>query len=510
MFHGSLKINLLANYVGRCWQAGISLVFIPVYIRFLGIEAYGVIGFFAILQGILNLLDMGLRPAVTRELARYSAGTITPFEIRGLLKACNLTYLAFATLAVLICFALAKLIASRWLQSDGLAPEEIVAAVKLMGLVIGMRLIESIYSAGLTGLQRQGILNFILVVMSTLRAAGAAAVLCYYSASLQAFFIWQAIVSLVGLIFYAVAVYRVIPTVATPVPFSMKPLRSIWRFAGGMFAITFLSIVLIQADKLVLSAFLSLSEFATYTLAATMVGSLYFLTGPIANVFFPRFTARVASDSNENLIKEYHLAAQTLSGILGPAALTLVFFSSEISLLWTKNAEIANQIAPLISILACGALIHGSMTLPYQIQLAYGWTMLNVKVNSIAIVIFIPLLLLLVSIYGVHGAAIAWLILNFFSLIVITTLMHKRILPLEKIRWFLYDLSLPIAMAALVGFTSSRFAVDGNFILIVLHIILTGIAMLVASVAVSSELRSYVSVFWLKVRDTFLPGGLRR
>lgn len=41
-----LKRNLIANYLGQGWTALMGLAFIPLYIRYLGIEAYGLIGLF--------------------------------------------------------------------------------------------------------------------------------------------------------------------------------------------------------------------------------------------------------------------------------------------------------------------------------------------------------------------------------------------------------------------------------------------------------------------------------
>lgn len=63
----ALKRNLIANIGGRVWAGLIGLVFIPVYIRYLGIEAYGLIGLFAVMQAWLVLLDMGMTPTLTRE-----------------------------------------------------------------------------------------------------------------------------------------------------------------------------------------------------------------------------------------------------------------------------------------------------------------------------------------------------------------------------------------------------------------------------------------------------------
>ena len=54
-----------------------GFVFVPVYISYLGIEAYGLIGLFATLQAWLSLLDLGLSPTLNREMARLRGGAHT-------------------------------------------------------------------------------------------------------------------------------------------------------------------------------------------------------------------------------------------------------------------------------------------------------------------------------------------------------------------------------------------------------------------------------------------------
>ena len=63
-----------------------SLAFIPLYIKYLGIEAYGLIGLFAVLQAWLVLLDMGMSPTLSREMARFTGGHHSPQSIRDLLR----------------------------------------------------------------------------------------------------------------------------------------------------------------------------------------------------------------------------------------------------------------------------------------------------------------------------------------------------------------------------------------------------------------------------------------
>ena len=82
-----VKLNIIANYSGKAWMTLMSLAFIPLYIKFLGIEAYALIGFFATLTSIFGVLDLGLSATLNREFGRASVtwGLIvpTPRQIRG-------------------------------------------------------------------------------------------------------------------------------------------------------------------------------------------------------------------------------------------------------------------------------------------------------------------------------------------------------------------------------------------------------------------------------------------
>lgn len=65
----------------------------------------------------------------------------------------------------------------------------------------------------------------------------------------------------------AATTYATLPLADRAGQFSLEALRGVWKFAGGMVGITFLALLLMQVDKIILSKMLSLSEFGYYTLA---------------------------------------------------------------------------------------------------------------------------------------------------------------------------------------------------------------------------------------------------
>jgi O-antigen/teichoic acid export membrane protein len=72
-----VKIDISLNFVAAAWTAIITLIFTPIYVHYLGLEAYGLIGFLATLQASLGVLDLGLSQVLARELARFVGGGIS-------------------------------------------------------------------------------------------------------------------------------------------------------------------------------------------------------------------------------------------------------------------------------------------------------------------------------------------------------------------------------------------------------------------------------------------------
>lgn len=77
----SLKRNILANYASQIYVTLIGIVVLPLYIKYMGAEAFGLVGFFAMLQVWFNLLNVGLTPAMVHETACFRDGVMMQFVL---------------------------------------------------------------------------------------------------------------------------------------------------------------------------------------------------------------------------------------------------------------------------------------------------------------------------------------------------------------------------------------------------------------------------------------------
>lgn len=503
----SLKKNVVANFIGQGWTAIINLAFIPLYVNYLGLEAYGLIGVFALIQAWLVLLDVGMTPALSREMARFNGGAHSAQSIRNLLRSVEVIGFLLALLVSLTIWGLSGWLASNWLKVEKLPIDVVSQAFMIMGVVAGLRFIENIYRSSIIGLEKQVILNVASSVLATARSIGAVGVLIWIAPTINAFFIWQGAMSLITVIVFSIILYNNLPVSPESSRFSVSAIKSVWRFAGGIAMITFLSFLLMQTDKILLSKFLSLEQFGYYSLAALVANSLFVIVGPIDLAFFPRLTSEVSQDNQSALISTFHMGSQLITVFVGAASIVLIVFGDVVLSLWTQDSDLAKNIAPLLAILSLGTLFNCFMHMPYQLQLAHSWTSLTIKVNIIAVILLVPAIFWAAPKYGALGVAWVWVVLNISYVIFAIHFMFNRILPKEKLNWYVKDITLPLLAAIFVAATL-RWLIPNNInqlswlLALFICAILTFLAALLTAPLVRRPAYSYM----LKLMQPYFTG----
>ena len=444
------KLDLVANFSGTGWSAVMQLAFVPLYIKFMGIEAYGLVGFYLMLQSVLQALDLGLSPTMNREMARYSVQPEKAAECRDLVRTLEVGNWLTAILIGVGIITAAPWIAAKWIKASTLSTRSISQALIIMGLLSALQWPVGFYRGGLMGLRRQVLFNALKVGTVTLGYGGAGLILWLVSPTIEAFFAWQAAVSAAQAVLIAAFLWRSLPPSDRRPRIDPSLLRHVWRFAAGVSGITLTSLILMQVDKVILSKLLILKMFGYYTLAWVVANGLWLITGSVFNVVFPRLSALVAARDEAGLKQSYHRESQLMAVLVLPAAGVLSLFSFEILRLWTRSGETAHYTASIVSILVIGSAINGLLHLPYALQLASGWTRLGLYAGVIFIVFAVPGIFLLATRYGAIGAAAVWAGLNVLSLLITVPVMHRRLLKGQTWHYF-GDVGFPLLGALLVA-----------------------------------------------------------
>lgn len=443
----ALRINILSNYAGQTWMVVMSVAFLPLYIRILGMEAFGLVGLMLSFQSIAQLFDFGIGGAVNRELSQRAHDAALNDSARDLVYSSQYAIWLLVALITLVFWMSSGLMADHWLHLRGMGRDEAAHAIAIMGIAIALLWPSTFYANCLSGLEQQPTLNVINAVFATLRSAGALAVLLWVSPTINDFFWWYTAMGAGQSLVTAIAVWRALPQGQRPARWASHELRTSRRFAGGLFAIGVLATGVTQLDRLSMATLRPLAELGYYTMALSVAAGLSRMVLPMFNALYPRFSRLVATGNKAALRELYHLSSQYIAVVIAAVSAVLVVFARDVLFLWTGNAELVSRVALPMALLVAGSALNGLMNIPYALQLANGWTRLTVGLNAVSLLFGIPLCLWAVSSYGMTGAASLWLLLNLASVLVGIPLMHRRLLRGEAARWYLRDILPPIITA---------------------------------------------------------------
>jgi len=467
-----LRVNLIANYLGQGWGALMSLAFVPLYLRFIGAEGYGLVGFFTMLSASLIILDAGLGSAAMRESAAYLGAKLgRRRDIALLLRTIEVLFWVLSLIVGLVIVLASPFIVQNWLNVPSQSIADITSAVRWMGVSVAVQFSLSFYGGCLNGLQRQVSLNAINAIGATVRGAGAVLILWFVSPTVQAFFAWQAIGGLGILLAQRVLFMHSLQETRINSFFSLKSIKRVREFVVGIGVINILGFLLTQLDKIILSKVLSLEAFGYYSLAWTLGAVVYRVTGPIFNAYYPRITQLLERRETDAMLATYQQATKIMAVVVVPLSLWLALFSKDILQLWTRDAKVANASAGALSIIALGTMCNAFMHMPYALQLAHSFTRLALIQNVSSVIILAPLTWFLATEFGLTAAAVPWLLVNFCYVLIGAPLMHYfLVLPGLK-EWYLKSVFIPVVFVGLglilvSSIWSAAFESPGNLLIL--------------------------------------------
>ncbi|MDB5280530.1 MAG: polysaccharide biosynthesis protein [Ferruginibacter sp.] len=445
----SLKTNIVANFSGNGFMAVINLLFIPVYLKYIGSEGYGLIGVFASIQSILYILDSGLSTTLNKELAGLSSGVSNKQKIVNLVKTLETVYWPVAILVGIIALAASWVLATSWVQAKGLTAGTVFHAFAILSITLIFQFPVGFYAGGLLGLQRHLLYNVLRVFFAILKNAGAVLLLIFYSKSVIIFFYWNLLITIFVVLIYRFALRKLINAGKLTAKFDGYELKRVARFSGGMAAISLSAILMLQADKVVLSKTIPLADFGYYTIALTMGMAVLQIVNPIAQSFFPKFSYLSSLNMHLQLKETYHKCCQIVSIIIFPASLIIIVYTKEVLMLWTNNVATVENTWYIARLFAIGTCMNAMVSILFSFTFALNWTKFAFYMSIFSSVIVAPAIALITWIYGASGAAGCWICLNALYIIFIPYIVHNKFLKEDLLAWYWKDTFKPLISCVL-------------------------------------------------------------
>ncbi|WP_118181101.1 lipopolysaccharide biosynthesis protein [Paraburkholderia phosphatilytica] len=428
-----LKRSLIANYAGQIVTVALGMVMVPVYVRHLGVEAYGLIALNAVLLAWVQVLDLGLSPTLTRDLARVRDDASRE-EVRVLLQSLEKFVSSICFVLIIGSLLLAPWFAYDWLNAKALPKGEIEVAFVLMALTVSARWLSSLYRGGMVGIDQQPKLNVVIVVFAIIRAVLVVPVIMAWP-RIEAFFLWQLMAIVGEALTMRIVLGRHIQARIFTRRFSKAILMARARLSLSIAFSALVWATSTQIDKVILSKLLPLPAFGVFSMATLLASGILLLANPIQQAFIPRFTAESASETRD-VTPSYFLASEIVMIAVIPVAMIFAAVPEMVLHLWSMSAPTTPDALNILRCYAVGNACSAIAGLAFLVQYAEGNLSLHIKGNALFLVILVPSVFFGAFHYGASGVAVAWLVVNLLQVLLWVGIVHRRFLPGINFAWY--------------------------------------------------------------------------
>ncbi len=398
-----LARNTLINLAGQGAPLLIAFLAIPLLMKRLGVDRFGVLTLAWMVIGYFSLFDLGLSRAMTRQVAEAN-GTGDTARIPSLVRTSLILQVALGALAGVVLLGLAPVLAERILRVPPGMTEEARNVLGIMALSLPIMLASTVLRGVLEAGQRFDLIallqvpgNVLLFLVPLLGAYG--------GYGLPAIVLLLVLARLAIAVGFAVLSRRVFPILRGPAAFDGSLVRPLFSYGGWITVSNIAGPFLLYIDRFVIGAVLSVAAVSYYTAPYEVIVRLMVFPTSLIMVLFPAFSAMAAGDL-EKVVRLYTRSMKYLFLVMGPLVMVLILFARSL-LGWWLGPEFAGQSTLAFQILAAGMLLT-----PVQVSVsllhAIGRPDVTAKFYLLELCLYLPVVWLLVGRMGIAGAALAW------------------------------------------------------------------------------------------------------
>src|SRR6266571_2914263 len=284
-----LARNAVWNLLGNGAPMIVAVACIPVLIRGLGTDRFGILTLAWALIGYASLFDLGLGRALTQLVAK-KLGAGEEREIPSLAWTSLLLMLLLGLAGTAAVLLISPWLAGRGLNVPGPLRNEALQSFRLLGLSIPF----VITTAGLRGLleahQRFGLINALRIPLGVFTFAGPLLVLPFS----------KSLVPVVGtlvagrIVVWAVHLLfclHVVPALRHGIALQRTAVSPLLRFGGWITIANIVNPIMVSMDRFLIGAALPVSMVGYYTAPYEAVTKLWMIPGSLTATVFPACSA---------------------------------------------------------------------------------------------------------------------------------------------------------------------------------------------------------------------------
>lgn len=394
--------NVLMNWAGYLASILIGFLVSPFVVHHLGNELYGVWSLIVSLTGYLGLLDLGVRGAVTRYVARFHTQG-SDIDSSKLISSALAVFAGAGLLAIAISAGLAFLAMDRLL-----IPRELLSAARIVvclaGVTVASSLVGGVFGGVVAGLQRFELTNLAETGVSVGRAISIVLAL-HWGKGIVTLGILQLLFSVAAGSVNLCISFKLYPKLHVGVSrLSSEHLRMIFSYGVYSFLLQAFVYLILYTDAVVIAAFLPITMVTFFAIAENLISYSKRLVGGMTTPMTPlasQLQARGGHEELRQVIIDWSRYATSLGLAIG---ITFLIRGSTFIGLWMGPAYTSLS-GRVLQVLTIGLIPAASFSVPWAVTFGIGRHRALVPVYFIVAVTNLGLSIALIKPLGIVGVA---------------------------------------------------------------------------------------------------------
>lgn len=401
-----LARNTFYNMLGQGLPLMAALVTIPALIEGLGTERFGMLILVWMLIGYASVFDFGLGRATTKYVSELLAGNDRR-ALPSLVWTSLISLSCLGLLAGTLIWMSAPMIARQGLNVPGDLDSEIIMAISAMAVSLPFVLATTALRGILEAQHRFALVNAIAIPASLANYL-LPFVLLHFTENL--YHIVLALVATRLLLWAAYAHYSLnsISGLMPPSLPRLNQLRKLLGFGGWLTVSAVIGPLMVYFDRFLIANLLTPSAVAYYATPYDLISKFSIVATALTTALFPTLSALPSMKEQKYALLHYRVLKALLLITL-PVVVLVMVLAEPLLALWI-NEDFAARSGTIAQILVVGMLVNSLALVQFIVIQAAGRTDISAKLHLCEFPVYAILLWVLISGYGLVGAAIAWVL----------------------------------------------------------------------------------------------------
>jgi O-antigen/teichoic acid export membrane protein len=395
----SIKRNSAYNFLGGLLPLAVSIITVPIFLRLIGIERYGVLTLVWALLGYFGLFDFGLAKATAQRIS--ASGDSAEARARTFWSALAANSLT-SVIGGIAFFVVGAFFLTHVVKIESSLRAEAVAAMPILAAAVPVAIISGVLGGALMGREKFLEANLIGIFSSVITQLGPMFTAWLIGVRLSGL-ILSVIFARVLTLFLMWRVCREHVTKGARIEVSRSEIFALLGFGGWVTVSSFVGPVMIIFDRFVIGAVLGAAAVALYAVPWQLAQRVLQLPSALQTALFPR-QAAASADEQRRLTQE---GVRAIVTITTPLVIAGIFIMDPFLKLWLGSVfQPVSAEVGRIALIGFWAL--GLAYVPFAQVEARGHARTAAIVHLGEVPIYLGALFLLMKYFGLAGAAAAF------------------------------------------------------------------------------------------------------